>query len=132
VSFHRWSFSVRQAYRAGREAIDDAISAAGDRSALDPAQLAEVGTLLRRRNIRQSVAFDCIPQQFTEKAIPALAESVALERQLLAACPNNGPGRLIRSLTDQAIGQMCAGANSTAGETLREAHDLSAAQDGPN
>ncbi|MFF6776950.1 tetratricopeptide repeat protein [Streptomyces sp. NPDC012637] len=132
VSFHWWSFSVRQAYRAGREAIDDAISATGDRSTLDPAQLAEFGTLLRRRNIRQSVAFNCIPQQFTEKVLPALAESVALERQLLAARPN-GPRRLIRSLTDQAIGHLVAGANSTAGETLREAHDLStAAQNEPN
>lgn len=125
VSFHWWSFSVRKAYRAGREAIDDAIAAAGDRSALDPARLAELGILLRRRNIRQSVALNCIPQQFTEKVVPALAESVAFERQLLAACPDNGPRRLIRSLTDQAIGHLVAGTNSTAGETLREARDLS-------
>ncbi|MFJ8856355.1 tetratricopeptide repeat protein [Streptomyces sp. NPDC102437] len=133
VSFHWWAFSVRQTYRAGREAIDDAISTTGDRSALDPTQLAELGTLLRRRNIRQSVAFNCVPQQFTEKVIPALAESVALERQLAAASPSSGPRRLIRSLTDQAIGHLVTGANSTAGETLREARDVSAAaQSGPN
>ncbi|WP_405844211.1 tetratricopeptide repeat protein [Streptomyces platensis] len=127
VSFHRWAFSVRQTHRAGLEAIDDAISTTGDRSALDPAQLAELGTLLRRRNIRQSVAFNCIPQQFIEKVVPALTESVALERQLLTALPKSGPRRLIRSLTDQAIGHLVTGANSTAGETLREARDLSAA-----
>ncbi|MFJ7967236.1 hypothetical protein [Streptomyces sp. NPDC096324] len=58
VSFDWWAFSVRQAYRAGREAIDGAISLAGDASELDPTQLAEPGTLLRRSTIRESVAFD--------------------------------------------------------------------------
>lgn len=133
VSLHWWSFSVRQAYRAGREAIDDAISTTGDRSALDPEELAALGTLLRRRSIRRSVAFNCVPEQFTEKVIPALAESVALERRLVAASPDSGRRRLIRSLTDQAVGHLVTGANSTAGETLREARDLSAAaQNDPN
>jgi len=127
VSFHWWSFSVRQTYRAGRDAIDDAISTTGDPSALDPTQLAELGTHLRRRNIRQSVTFNCIPQHFTEKVIPALSESVALERRLVADRPNSGPRRLIRSLTDQAMGHLVTGANSTAGEALREARDLYAA-----
>lgn len=127
VSYNWWSFSVRQTYRAGRDAIDDAISKTGDRSALDPTQLAKLGTLLRRRNIRQSVAFNCVPQHFTEKVIPALDESVALERRLATARPESGPQRLIRSLTDQAIGHLVTGANSTAGETLREARDLLAA-----
>ncbi|MGW1656746.1 tetratricopeptide repeat protein [Streptomyces atratus] len=127
VSIHWWSFSVRQTYRAGRDAIDDAISKTGDWSALDPTQLAKLGTLLRRRNIRQSVAFNCGPQHFTEKVIPALGESVALERYLATARPDSGPQRLIRSLTDQAIGHLVTGANSTAGEMLREARDLPAA-----
>lgn len=127
VDFHWWSFSVRQSYRAGRDAIDDAISRTGDRSALDPTQLAELGTLLRRRNIRQSVAFDCGPQHFTETVIPALCECVALERHLATARPDSGPRRLIQSLTDQAIGHLVNGANSTAGELLREARDLLAA-----
>ncbi|MFJ2094349.1 tetratricopeptide repeat protein [Streptomyces sp. NPDC087901] len=124
VAFHWWAFSVREAYRAGREAIDDAIFATGDRSALDPARLAGLGTLVRRRNIRQSVAFDCAPRLFNENVIPALAESVALERLIAAARPNNGPRRLIRSLTDQAMGHLVAGAHSAAGEALREARDL--------
>ncbi|MER5276322.1 hypothetical protein ABT025_11270 [Streptomyces sp. NPDC002809] len=127
VSFHWWAFSVREAYRAGREVIDDAISTAGDRSALDPAQLAALGTLVRRRTIRQSVAFDSAPRQFTEKVIPALAESVALERRLAAARQDSGPGRLVRSLTDQAMGHLVTGAHSAAGEALREARDLHAA-----
>jgi hypothetical protein len=47
-----------------------------------PAALAELGTLVRRRNIRRSVALNDLPQQFIDNVIPALAESVALERQL--------------------------------------------------
>jgi tetratricopeptide (TPR) repeat protein len=124
VSFDWWAFSVRQSYRAGREAIDDAISTTGDLSALDPTQLAELGTLLRRRNIRQSVAFNCVPQQFIEKVMPTLGESVVLERRLATARPDSSRRRLIRSLTDQAMGHLVTGANSAAGEALREAHDL--------
>ncbi|MFD5519324.1 tetratricopeptide repeat protein [Streptomyces sp. NPDC127066] len=124
VSFDWWSFSVRQAYRAGCEAMDDAISTTGDLSALDPTRLAELGTLLRRRNIRRSVVFDCVPQQFIEKVVPALGESVALERRLATARPDISRRRLIRSLTDQAMGHLATGANSTAAEALREAHDL--------
>ncbi|MEU9135182.1 tetratricopeptide repeat protein [Streptomyces sp. NPDC048404] len=133
VSFHWWAFSVRQAYREGSNAIGDAISTTGDLSALDPTQLAELGTLLRRRNIRRSVAFDCVPQQFTQKVMPALGESVALERRLASARPDSGPRRLIRSLTDQAMGHLVTGANSAAGEALREARDLYTTTDGdPN
>jgi hypothetical protein len=128
VSFHWWSFSVRQTYRAGREAIDTAISAAGDWSALDPLQLAELGTLIRRRNIRQSVAFNCVPQLFAEEVIPVLSESVALERRLADSRPGS-PQRLIRSLTDQAVGHLVTGANSAAGGILREARDLFAAHE---
>ncbi|MFF2363950.1 hypothetical protein ACFVU0_14745 [Streptomyces sp. NPDC058122] len=127
MSFDWWAFSVRQAYRAGREAIDGAISLAGDASELDPTQWAELGTLLRRSIIRRSVAFDCGPRSFMAKVVPALDESVALERRLVAARPNSGPHRLIRALTDRAIGHLVVGANSTAGEGLREARDLSAA-----
>ncbi|MFG2137722.1 tetratricopeptide repeat protein [Streptomyces sp. NPDC048650] len=127
VSFHWWAFSVRQTYRAGCEAIDDAIATTGDGSALDPTGLAELGTLLRRRTVRQSVAFDCLPPQFLEKIIPALGESVTLERRLAAARPTSGPRRLIRSLTDQAVGHLVTGSNSMAGDALREARALCAA-----
>ncbi|MEV7659118.1 tetratricopeptide repeat protein [Streptomyces anulatus] len=127
VSYHWWSFSVRQRYRAERDAIDDAISSTGDRSALEPAQLATLGTLLRRRNIGRSVAFTWVPQHFAEKVVPALEESVALERRLATVRPESGPQRLIRSLTDQAIGHLVTDANAKAAEILREARDLPAA-----
>jgi hypothetical protein len=86
-------------------------------------------TLARRRNIRQSVALNSLPQQFIGNVIPALAESVALERQLVLARPRHGPGRLIRALTDQAVGQMVIGSNAFASATLRKARDLYAAAD---
>ncbi|MFE9723810.1 tetratricopeptide repeat protein [Streptomyces sp. NPDC005794] len=130
VSFDWWAHSVRQTYRVGGKAIDDAIATTGDRSALDPAGSAELGTLLRRRNIRRSVTFDHLSQHFIEQVIPALGESVDLERRLASARPEDGPRRLIRSLTDQAVGHLVAGSYSVAGDTLREARDLCATTEG--
>jgi hypothetical protein len=124
LSYHHWSFSVRQTYRAGHEAIDNTISALAERSTLDPADLHELGTLTRRRTIRQSVQFNRLSRQFTEQVIPALDESVAIERQLLAAAPNHGHRRLIQALTDQAMGHLVTGSNSMASTSLREAREL--------
>jgi hypothetical protein len=131
ADFYRWALSVRQTYLDGLQAIENAISTAGDPSALDPAELAKLGTLVRRRNIRQSVALNGLPQQFIDNVIPALAESVAIERQLLAARPANGPWRLIRALTDQAVGHRVMGSNSLAGDIFGEARELHPATESP-
>jgi hypothetical protein len=58
--------------------------------------LAELGTLVSRRNIRRSVAFNDLLQQFSGNVIPALGESVAVERQLSPSskrplAPDPGP-----------------------------------------
>ncbi|MEO6089628.1 MAG: hypothetical protein ABIQ18_41625 [Umezawaea sp.] len=119
LSFHHWSFSVRQSYRAGLDAINDAITA--DTS---PLPLAELETLVRRRNIRESVLLDRGPGPFLDVVIPALAHSVDLERRLLAADPGTGPQRLVRALIDQAIGHLVISSNARAASALREAHTL--------
>lgn len=124
LSYHHWSFSVRQTYLAGHEAIDNTIGALGERSALDPTGLDELGALARRRTIRQSVQFNRLAHHFIAQVIPALDESVAIERQLLAAAPNHGHRRLARALTDQAMGHLVIGSNSMAGTSLREARRL--------
>jgi hypothetical protein len=54
LSFHHWSFSVRQTYRTGYEAISDAIAATADPPPDDPDRLADLGILLRRPSIRES------------------------------------------------------------------------------
>jgi hypothetical protein len=123
VSFHLWAFSVRQTYRAGLDAINEAIAAGPDPFPHDPARLAELGTLIRRRTIRESVLGNG-PRRFLETIPPALAHSVDLERRLLTADPGHGTRRLTRALTDQAIGHLVAGSNTSAGNALREAHEL--------
>ncbi|GIM70313.1 hypothetical protein Aco04nite_19600 [Winogradskya consettensis] len=107
---HHWAFSVREDYRAGLEAIDQAIADAG----AVPHDAAGLGTLLRRRTIRQSVLCHG-PRDFADEVIPALASSVDVERRLL------GAGRLSRALIDQALGHLVAGANARAVGALREA-----------
>jgi hypothetical protein len=125
-SFHQWSFSVRHAYRAGLVAINESITARSNPPHHDPARLAEPGTLLRRRNIREAVLsnVDHGPNHFMEQVIPALARSVDLERALLAADPAQGPLRLTRALTDQALALLAASLNASAANALQEAHDL--------
>ncbi|MEU8899362.1 tetratricopeptide repeat protein [Nocardia sp. NPDC048505] len=125
-SLYHWSFSVRDAYRAGLEVINEAINARTHPIPHDAAQLAELGILLRRRNIRESV-LDYGPGYFFEKIIPALAHSVDVERRLLVADPGIGPQRLVRALTDQALGCLAASSNANAGSALREAHALCSA-----
>jgi hypothetical protein len=131
LSFHHWSFSVRQAYRASLDGINEAIIACANPLPHDPVRLAELGTLVRRRNIRESVLFNCRPGQFLEEVILALAQSVDLERRLLAADPGQGPRRLAQALTDQAIGHLATSSNASAGSALREARDICATTDGP-
>lgn len=58
------------------------------------------------------------------------AENLALERRRTGARPSSGPRRLIRALTDQAVGHLTTGSNSVAGDILREARDLCAAEGG--
>lgn len=125
LSFHHWSFSVRKVYRAGL----DAINASTNSIPHTPARLAGLGILVRRRNIRESVLFDGLSGQFLDEVIPALAHSVDLERRLLAAEPGQGPWRLIRALTDQALGHLVTSSNANAGTALWEAHDLYATTD---
>ncbi|WP_203840407.1 tetratricopeptide repeat protein [Winogradskya humida] len=109
-SLHHWAFSVREDYRAGLDAINQAIVDAGP----VPRDPAGFGTLLRRRAIRRSVL--CLgPQDFTEEIIPALAKGVDVERRLLDA------ERLSRALIDQALGHLVAGASARAAGALREA-----------
>lgn len=129
LSFHHWSFSVRKAYRAGLDAINDTSNASTNSIPHAPARLAGLGILVRRRNIRESVLFDGLSGQFLDEVIPALAHSVDLERRLLAADPGQGPSRLIRALTDQALGHLVTSSNANAGTALRGAHDLYATTD---
>jgi tetratricopeptide (TPR) repeat protein len=126
LSFHHWSFSVRHAYREGLAAINDGITARSNPLPGDPARLAELGTLVRRRNIRESVLsrFDYGVGHFLQQVIPALELGVSLERLLLAADPGRSAQRLVRALTDQAIGCLVASSNASAANILREAHDL--------
>ncbi|MCE7002333.1 hypothetical protein LWC34_05735 [Kibdelosporangium philippinense] len=100
LSFHHWSFSVRLAYRDGLAAMNDAIAASANPLPQDLAGLSELGTLLRRRNIRASVLsdFDYIARHFLDHVIPYLAHGVDIERALFAADPARGPHRLIRGL----------------------------------
>lgn len=122
TSFHHWAFSVRQTYRAGLDAICAAITASAEPLPQDPVLLAELGTLMRRRSIRESVL--CWgPRHFLEKITPDLAHSVNLEHRLLAVDPGQGTRRLTRALTDQAMAYLVAGANASAGNALREAHE---------
>jgi hypothetical protein len=127
-SFHHWAFSLRQTYRAGLDAINEAIAASADPLPQGPARLAELGALIRRRNIRESVLCSG-PRHFLEKITPALRHSVDLERQFLAIDTGQGTRRVIRALTDRAIGHLVTGANVSAGNVLREAHDLYATAD---
>ncbi|MFD8500203.1 tetratricopeptide repeat protein [Amycolatopsis sp. NPDC059657] len=126
LSFHHWSFSVRHAYRKGLAAIGEAIIARSKLSPGDPARLAELGTLVRRRNIRASVlsGFEYRTGHYPDVLIPALAHGVALERLLLAADPIRGPQRLVRALTDHAAACLTVSANANAANILREAHAL--------
>ncbi|WP_432970554.1 tetratricopeptide repeat protein [Dactylosporangium sp. CA-233914] len=115
-SMYHWSFSVRESYRAGLDAIDQALAAqAGDSVAL--------GDLLRRRAIRVSVLFD-EPDRFHEDVMPTLDRAVVLERRLRAADPAAHPGRLVQALTDQAMALLVIGDNAGAGRALNEAVDL--------
>jgi hypothetical protein len=63
-------------------------------------------------------------ENFQGQIIPALTEGVAIERELLAATPEHGSQRLIRALTDQALGQLVVGSNALASEALRDAHTI--------
>ncbi|MER5476847.1 tetratricopeptide repeat protein [Streptomyces sp. NPDC002734] len=134
ADFSRWAFSVREAYLTEHETVERAIAGAveeaGDVSALGPAELAGLGTLLRRRGIRRSVHPSGGWREFAEVVVAGLGEAVAVERRLVAVRPDAGPGRLVRSLTDHALGCLAVGANASAGEALREARDVSAAAEG--
>ncbi|MFF5233233.1 hypothetical protein [Dactylosporangium sp. NPDC000521] len=121
LSLHHWSFSLREAYQAGLLDIDGAIAAYADRLPHDTDRLAELGTLIRRRAIRASVLFD-LPQQVHDEMTLTLARSVDLERELHRTAP--GPEttrRLVRALTDQAMGHLATGDYATATDDLREA-----------
>lgn len=124
LSFHHWAFSVRQTYRTGYDAINEAIAATADPPPDDPDVLAEFGILLRRRNIRASVLFNRQWPQFLETITPKLQQSVDVERRLLAAAPGQDPQRLIRALTDQALGHLVTCSNAKASDALRQASHL--------
>lgn len=126
LSFHHWSFSVRHAYREGLAAIDEAIIARSQPSPASPARLAELGTLVRRHNIRSSVlsGFEYGTGHYPDVLLPALAHGVDLERLLLAADPSRSPQRLVRALTDHAAACLAVSANAKAANILREAHAL--------
>ncbi|WP_030271623.1 hypothetical protein [Streptomyces sp. NRRL B-24484] len=134
VSFHHWSFSLRESFRAGLGDLDRAVEAAtaepeGTGSPTwptDPARLAELGTLLRRRNVRRAVLRDEHPYSYHEVTLPNLQRSVDLERRLHEADPAT-TDRLVRALTDLAMAQLVVGANTAATGTLREAHALATA-----
>ncbi|WP_162908133.1 hypothetical protein [Allorhizocola rhizosphaerae] len=134
LGLHCWSFSVRKAYRAGLDAIDQALDEATAAGAgpLPSRQdrLAQLATLIRRRAIRASVLFDG-PTQFQEEVTPALAHNVDLERRLLAIDPDRGARRLIRALTDRAMGHLVTGANNSAGHAISEALALYSAVGDP-
>ncbi|MCP2322263.1 tetratricopeptide (TPR) repeat protein [Hamadaea flava] len=123
LSFHHWSFSVRQAYRAGLAAIDEAIAAITDSPARGQDRLAELGLLMRRRAIRASVLCHG-PVQFQEEVVPVLTHSVSLERRLVALDPSQDTRRLIRALIDQAMGHLVAGVNNRVSDALSEALEL--------
>lgn len=126
LSFHHWSFSVRDAYRIGLAAINSAIVARSNSLPNAPARLEKLGTLVRRRSIRESVLsnFDYGTGHFLKQVIPALALSVDIERKLLVAEPGRSPQRLVRALTDQAMGCLAVSSNASAANALREAVDL--------
>jgi tetratricopeptide (TPR) repeat protein len=122
-SLHHWAFSLREAYRAGLDAINHAVTDSSNPRPDSPAALAELGRLLRRRSIRESVLCPS-HTYFGETIIPALAECVDVERQLIAADPGRGTRRLTRALTDHAMGLLVTSRHSDAGDALREAHEL--------
>jgi tetratricopeptide (TPR) repeat protein len=123
LSFHHWSFSVRADFQAGLTAIHGAIDTL--RTAKDATQLAELGTLVRRRNIREAVLHG-FGHDYTDEMVPASEASVSIERLLLETEPRRSPDRLVRALTDQAMGLLVMNSNAQAAVALREAYDLAA------
>jgi tetratricopeptide (TPR) repeat protein len=126
VALHFWSFSLREEFRIGLAAVDEAVEAAAadlPAQADDPDRLAAFGTLLRRRNVRVSVLHDA-NHQIRAELVPGLARGVAVERRLLAADPGRGAARLVRALTDQAMLHLVDGANAAAAAALDEACGL--------
>lgn len=123
LSFHHWSFSVRDDFRAGLPAIQGAIDAL--RSPRDAVETAELGTLVRRRNIREAVLHGFHPTGgFEDQLLPGLAAGVTIERTLLDVDPRRSPDRLVRALTDLAMGLLVVNSNGRAATALREAYDL--------
>ncbi|GAA1558387.1 hypothetical protein GCM10009827_094170 [Dactylosporangium maewongense] len=129
LSLHRWAFSLRETYRAGLLDIDEAIAAHADRLPPDTDRLAELGTLTRRRAIRASVLFD-LPRHVHDEMTLTLARSVELERELHRTAPGpESSRRLVRALTDQAMGHLATGDYATATDDLREALAVHATAD---
>ncbi|MFJ6380472.1 hypothetical protein ACIQI7_10790 [Kitasatospora sp. NPDC092039] len=145
LSFHHWSFSLRDSFRDGLVALARAVEAitgvpeqtdrlpdeddlpehTDGRSPLpdDRDLLAALGTLTRRLDLRRAVLGEH-PSYYARTALPRLRRNVRIARHLHATDPAAGTRRLVRALTDLAMAQLVHGDNADATGTLHEAHAL--------
>ncbi|MFE7527837.1 hypothetical protein ACFU7Y_19280 [Kitasatospora sp. NPDC057542] len=145
LSLHHWSFSLRASFEDGLVALARAVEAitgvpeCTDRlpDEDDPPehtngqpplpddrdQLATLGTLTRRLDLRRAV-LEAHPTYYARLTLPPLRRSVDIERRLHATDPANETRRLVRALTDLAMAQLVHGDNADATGTLHEAHAL--------